>query len=289
MVAEQFLSRVVAVSTRMPVSFGAMARQIVLAGGLIAAVSAPAAYANNSAATDIVAPVHAAQAANAQASGDQEFHQLFSAWRAMDQGSGFAASSSGGFGTQGSLGGALTGTAVAIPSRLPLDSIRMTSDFGMRWHPVLGGMREHDGVDLGAPVGTPIYATADGVVGRASWFGGYGLCVELEHGGDLETRYGHMSRLNVAPGQMVHKGDVIGFVGATGRTTGPHLHYEVRIAGAAVNPLPYMQGAVTTLAMAGSTRTVSSGGVTGPAMNGQTMNAAPIPNAGTTASEDSGD
>jgi murein DD-endopeptidase MepM/ murein hydrolase activator NlpD len=106
---------------------------------------------------------------------------------------------------------------------------------------VTGGRRLHQGIDLASPTGTPIYAAADGFVGKADWFGAYGLYVQLEHGGELQTRYGHMSRLNVAPGQRVRKGDVIGYVGSTGRSTGPHLHYEVRIAGQAVNPVPYMQ------------------------------------------------
>jgi murein DD-endopeptidase MepM/ murein hydrolase activator NlpD len=123
-----------------------------------------------------------------------------------------------------------------------VDGFRLTIEYCMRVHPFLGGRRAHKGIDLGAPIGTPIYATAVGVVGKAAWFGGYGLFVALEHGGDLETRYGHMSRLNVAEGQMVHKGDVIGFVGTTGNSTGPHLHYEVRVDGEAVNPIPYMQG-----------------------------------------------
>ena len=126
--------------------------------------------------------------------------------------------------------------------------MRLTSEFGMRWHPILGGRHQHMGVDLAGPVGTPVHATADGVVGRADWFSGYGLYIALEHGGELETRYGHMSRLNVAAGQIVHKGDVIGYIGTTGRTTGPHLHYEVRIAGTAVNPIPYMQGDGSALA-----------------------------------------
>jgi murein DD-endopeptidase MepM/ murein hydrolase activator NlpD len=78
-------------------------------------------------------------------------------------------------------------------------------------------------------------------VGKAEWFSSYGLYIQLEHGANLETRYGHLSRLNVFAGQHVRKGDLIGFVGSTGRSTGPHLHYEVRIAGVAVNPIPYMQ------------------------------------------------
>ena len=80
-----------------------------------------------------------------------------------------------------------------------------------------------------------------GTIGKAEWFSSYGLYVQIEHGADIETRYGHMSRLNVYAGQQVRKGDLIGFVGSTGRSTGPHLHYEVRIAGVAVNPVPYMQ------------------------------------------------
>jgi len=224
---------------------------------VIGAIIASPAMANSSANTDITAPLRSAPSAATPNSGDQEFSQLFTAWRSMDQGNAFASASTGGFNT-GIAG------KVSIPSRQPLDTIRLTSDFGMRWHPVLGGRREHAGVDLGAAVGTPIYATADGVVGRADWFGGYGLCVELEHGGDLETRYGHMSRIAVASGQMVHKGEIIGYVGATGRTTGPHLHYEVRVGGVAVNPMPYLQGAVTTLASATVSAPVATG-VSGPA------------------------
>jgi murein DD-endopeptidase MepM/ murein hydrolase activator NlpD len=101
-------------------------------------------------------------------------------------------------------------------------------------------MRAHKGIDLAAPVGTPVYATADGTVERADWFSSYGLYVAIEHGSDLETRYAHMSRLAVAAGERVHKGEIIGYVGTTGRSTGPHLHYEVRVAGEAVNPIPYM-------------------------------------------------
>ena len=94
------------------------------------------------------------------------------------------------------------------------------------------------------------------MVEKAEWFSGYGLYVQLDHGAALETRYGHMSRLNVASGQRVRKGDVIGYVGSTGRSTGPHLHYEVRIAGEAMNPIPYMQ--------AGEFLAVAEGGRGGP-------------------------
>ncbi|HXD02170.1 MAG TPA: M23 family metallopeptidase [Novosphingobium sp.] len=213
-----------------------------LAAGLASLITANPALANASANADILAPLRAAQAAKHQ-SGDEEFRQLFSSWQSMDKPAArqnlvsIARPAS-------SIGGAIPGFApqkVSIPSLVPVDGVKLTSDYGMRWHPVLGGRRQHKGVDLAAPIGTPIHAAADGMVERADWFSGYGLYVAIEHGGEIETRYGHMSRLNVAAGQMVHKGDIIGYVGTTGRSTGPHLHYEVRVAGEAVNPMPYLQ------------------------------------------------
>ncbi|QGN56350.1 peptidoglycan DD-metalloendopeptidase family protein [Novosphingobium sp. Gsoil 351] len=132
--------------------------------------------------------------------------------------------------------GPVLGT-MSLPSRMPLSRGALTSGFGLRTHPLLGGIRMHSGIDLAAPTGSPILATSDGVVGQAGWSGGYGLSVRLEHGGGLETRYGHMSGLAVAPGQAVRKGEVIGYVGSTGRSTGPHLHYEMRMNGVAVRPV----------------------------------------------------
>lgn len=210
------------------------AAAIAVAGGCL--IAAHPAMANSSAAAaDIAAPLRAAHAASQSVSGgeDEQFRQLFSSWQNYEE-TGLAVSKA-----KPTLGSAAI-ASVSIPSRNPLQSEVMTSSFGMREHPVLGGRRAHTGVDLAAPVGTPIYATADGLVSKAAWFGGYGLFVSLEHGGELQTRYGHMSRLNVAEGQAVRKGDVIGYVGSTGRSTGPHLHYEVRVDGAAVNPIPYM-------------------------------------------------
>lgn len=122
------------------------------------------------------------------------------------------------------------------PAGLPLAAFRLTSTYGPRLHPVLGIMRNHKGLDLAAPEGTPIRATADGTVARAAWAGGYGLMVELSHGNRTETRYGHMSRLAVLPGQRVAQGEVIGYVGSTGRSTGPHVHYEILVDGRAVDP-----------------------------------------------------
>ena len=201
------------------------------------------AFANASANADILAPLRAAQAAKQQ-TGDEEFRQLFASWQSMDRRGASTTTNLVSSAMPNRAARTIPGFApqsVSIPSLIPVNGVKLTSDFGMRWHPVLGGRRQHKGVDLGAPVGTPIHAAADGMVSRADWFSGYGLYVALEHGGTIQTRYGHMSRLAVAAGQMVRKGDVIGYVGSTGRSTGPHLHYEVRIAGEAVNPVPYLQ------------------------------------------------
>jgi murein DD-endopeptidase MepM/ murein hydrolase activator NlpD len=118
-------------------------------------------------------------------------------------------------------------------------------------------MRMHKGLDLAVASGTPVLAPADGVVEKASWFSSYGNFIEIAHGGDMETRYGHLSGYNVVEGQQVHKGDVIGYVGSTGRSTGPHLHYEVRIGGEAVDPTPYMQ--MGTLAVAANATAIGGG------------------------------
>lgn len=135
-------------------------------------------------------------------------------------------------GIAGALGG--------MPMAMPVAARALTSGFGLRQHPILGIPRMHSGLDLAAPYGSPIVATSDGVVGAATWSGGYGLLVALEHGGGVETRYGHLSRLNVVPGQPIRKGDVIGYVGSTGRSTGPHLHYEIRVGGRPVDPSAHL-------------------------------------------------
>lgn len=195
--------------------------------------SAAPALANSSASADIAAPLRAAEAAKVGVSvdsGDQEFRRLFASWQQLDNGILPSAKAT-----------TARRSAVSIPSLAPVTVSYLSSGYGMRNHPVLGGRRAHKGIDLAASTGTPIRASADGVVEKADWFGGYGLFVQLDHGGAMETRYGHMSRVAVAEGQQVRKGDVIGYVGSTGRSTGPHLHYEVRVAGEAVNPVPYMQ------------------------------------------------
>ncbi|HUQ12803.1 MAG TPA: M23 family metallopeptidase [Novosphingobium sp.] len=113
---------------------------------------------------------------------------------------------------------------------------RITSGYGVRRHPILGYTRMHAGIDFKAAYGAPIYATADGIVAFAGRHGGHGNFVKLAHGGGVGTGYGHMSRIAVSPGARVRQGQVIGYVGSTGLSTGPHLHYELYKGGRAVNP-----------------------------------------------------
>lgn len=121
--------------------------------------------------------------------------------------------------------------------RYPLEFSRVSSGFGMRRHPIYGGWRAHKGIDYAAPTGTRVRAVADGVVEFAGRKGGYGNVVILRHHGQYSTVYGHLSRIAVRRGARVAQNDTIGLVGATGWATGPHLHYEFRIAGQARNPL----------------------------------------------------
>jgi murein DD-endopeptidase MepM/ murein hydrolase activator NlpD len=113
----------------------------------------------------------------------------------------------------------------------------MTSNFGMRFHPILGYSRMHQGIDYGAPMGSPIVAAADGVVNFAGWHGGHGNYVQVRHDGGMGTGYAHMSRIVAHSGQHVTAGQLIGYVGSTGLSTGPHLHFEVFKNNVAVNPL----------------------------------------------------
>jgi len=114
---------------------------------------------------------------------------------------------------------------------------RITSGFGMRYHPILHYERFHAGLDFGAAYGSPIVAAADGHVVAAGWAGGYGNEVQIAHGGGVVSLYGHMSGIVARPGELVRQGQVIGYVGSTGLSTGPHLHFEVKVNGQAVNPL----------------------------------------------------
>jgi murein DD-endopeptidase MepM/ murein hydrolase activator NlpD len=116
----------------------------------------------------------------------------------------------------------------------------VTSGFGPRSHPIYGGTRMHTGVDIAASQGTPIKAAGDGVVKMAGWNGGYGNWTLVDHGGGLATGYGHQSRIAVSVGQHVSTGQVIGYVGSTGASTGPHLHWEVRVNGNPVDPMGWV-------------------------------------------------
>ncbi|KIN60767.1 Peptidase, M23/M37 family [Sulfitobacter noctilucae] len=134
--------------------------------------------------------------------------------------------------------------AQKAPFANPVKSaFRFTSKFGFRRDPKTGGRRMHSGVDFAAGLGTPLYATADGVVTHSGWQSGYGRLVKIQHEFGIETRYAHMSRLRVKVGQRVSRGQQIGDMGASGRVTGVHLHYEVRVGGKAVNPMIYIKAA----------------------------------------------
>ncbi|MFE0752529.1 M23 family metallopeptidase [Inquilinus sp. NPDC058860] len=136
------------------------------------------------------------------------------------------------------LAARLPGWPLAVPLRVPL---RLSSPFGLRVHPVTGIPALHAGLDLVAPAGTPIYAAGDGRVLRAGPVGGYGNMVEIQHADGLVTRYGHMQSIAVEAGQEVTAATVIGQLGSTGVSTGPHLHYEIRRAEEPVDPMPFLQ------------------------------------------------
>ncbi|MBB4084601.1 M23 family metallopeptidase [Sphingomonas carotinifaciens] len=171
-------------------------------------------------------PANSAEAA-ADLHADQQFRTLFQSWKKMD--------------------GLQQGT-IAIPSVQPVANLQFTSNFGIRSDPFRGTAAMHAGVDIPGPVGTPIYATADGIVSHADRRGGYGNLVEINHGKGIATRYGHLSKILVTDGARVHRGQLIALMGSTGRSTGPHLHYEVRMDGHAVNPVPFLTTADYLLA-----------------------------------------
>jgi len=157
------------------------------------------------------------------------FHNLFMSWKKLDTVS--------------------VPGAISVPSARPVNTATYTSGFGVRSDPFRGAAAMHAGIDLAGPLGTPVYATADGTVDRAEWFGGYGNMIEVDHGKGLQTRFGHLSRIMVTAGEHVTRGTLIGLMGSTGRSTGSHLHYEVRIDGRAVNPVPFLQSADYATAM----------------------------------------
>ena len=130
--------------------------------------------------------------------------------------------------------------AVRLPIANPAPGQSVTSGFGVRRDPLIGRPALHAGIDFRAPVGSPVRASGAGTVLKAGWNGGYGRMVEIDHGNGLTTRYAHMSRLKVAEGDTVAAGAVVGLAGSSGRSTGPHLHYEVRRNGKATNPVRYI-------------------------------------------------
>ena len=165
----------------------------------------------------------------------------------MIAGNGISSTALGSFNPLGDLS-----ISTSAPSLWPVMG-PITSSFGQREDPILGGGEGefHKGVDISAPKGTPIHATADGTVEMASVGNGYGREVVIDHGNGIKTVYGHMSGFAVMRGAHVSRGQVIGYVGMTGRSTGYHCHYEVRIRGTAVNPHKYLR---TTMASLNDTR-----------------------------------
>ena len=130
----------------------------------------------------------------------------------------------------------------SIPSIQPVsnrDLTRIASGFGLRMHPIYKIIKMHKGMDFTAPIGTEIYATGDGIVEKVGWVGGYGRTIMLNHGFGYKTRYAHCSKYNCRKGQKVKRGDLIGFVGNTGQSSGPHLHYEVFKNNRQINPVNF--------------------------------------------------
>lgn len=172
------------------------------------------------------------------AGGEPKFQELFLSWKKVEQ---------------------LETALSSLPSVHPVGNANYTSSYGVRYDPFTGRTAMHAGLDLAGPTGSPIYATADGVVHRAGWGGAYGNMIDLGHGKGIATRYGHLSRVLVRAGDRVKKGDVIGRMGSTGRSTGSHLHYEVRVDGRAVNPTPYLRASNVVLAIQNRTNEAQGG------------------------------
>ena len=182
------------------------------------------------------ADARATQARNS----DPQYHALFLAWRNADR---------------------PVRDDVAIPSGRPVDSANLTSGFGIRTDPFRASAAMHPGIDLAGPLGTPVYATADGIVDRSEWNdGGYGNLIEIDHGQGIQTRYGHLSQRIAQAGQMVHRGELIGLMGSTGRSTGSHLHYEVRVAGQAIDPISFVPNGAALVAMRQQRQELAEGG-----------------------------
>ena len=136
----------------------------------------------------------------------------------------------------------LTRTMLAVPIRRPLaGELETSSGFGVRLDPFVRAPAMHTGLDFRSSSGEPVRATAAGKVSTAGWNGGYGKLVEIDHGNGFSTRYGHLSEILVGEDQLIRPGQIIGRVGSTGRSTGPHLHYETRVDGDAVDPHKFLR------------------------------------------------
>jgi murein DD-endopeptidase MepM/ murein hydrolase activator NlpD len=131
------------------------------------------------------------------------------------------------------------GNVNVLPSIWPVNG-RLMGGYGVRSDPFSGEGAMHTGIDISAPVGTPVHAAADGIILHAGWNGGYGRCVIVDHGNGYQTWYAHLSRMDVIEGEEIRQGEVLGAVGTTGRSTGSHLHYEVRIGSTPVNPYKFL-------------------------------------------------
>lgn len=131
------------------------------------------------------------------------------------------------------------GNVNVLPGIWPVNG-RLMGGYGVRSDPFSGEGAMHTGIDISAPQGTPVHATADGIVVHAGWNGGYGRCVIIDHGNNYQTWYAHLSRMDVIEGEEIRQGEVLGAVGTTGRSTGSHLHYEVRIGSTPVNPYRFL-------------------------------------------------
>ena len=134
------------------------------------------------------------------------------------------------------------------PPSCPVKTFTYTSTYGVRYDPFTGNTAMHAGLDMAGAQGEPIYAAADGTVVSGGRSGAYGNCIDIDHGKGLATRYGHLSAILVQAGAHIRQGQLIGRMGSTGRSTGTHLHFEVRIDGHAVNPRPYLDASAFMLA-----------------------------------------
>jgi murein DD-endopeptidase MepM/ murein hydrolase activator NlpD len=166
-------------------------------------------------------------ASDGAAGADPRFAELFVNWQRVEQ---------------------MEDAMAALPSYVPAKNYTLTSGFGFRYDPFNGRSAQHAGLDLAGAHGEPIYAAANGRVVRAETFGGYGQVIDIDHGRGILTRYGHLSRIKVSVGDRVAMGQVIGAMGSTGRSTGTHLHYEVRVDGQPVNPRPFIEASNYLLA-----------------------------------------